>query len=76
MFLIGLLQKKKKMIRRCDDAVYSNDNIVFSNEDCNNVTFSSVDMDILSVDLNNVNLNDVNFDEDDPETIIHVRFIA
>ena len=64
------------MIRRCDDAVYSNDNIVFSNEHCNNVTFSSVEMGILSVDLNNVNLNDVNFDEDDPETIIHVRFMA
>ena len=30
-------------------------------------------MSILSADLNNISLDDVNFDEDDPETIIHVR---
>ena len=30
-------------------------------------------MGILSVDLNNINLDIVNFDEDDPETVIHVR---
>ena len=28
---------------------------------------------ILSVGFCNINLDDVNFDEDDPETIIHVR---
>ena len=33
-------------------------------------------MGILSVDLNNINLDDVNFDEDDPETITHVRLMA
>ena len=33
-------------------------------------------MDIPSVDLININLDDVNFDEDDPETIIHVILIA
>ena len=33
-------------------------------------------MGTLSVDLNNINLDDVNFDEDNPETIIHVRLIA
>ena len=33
-------------------------------------------MGILSVVLNNINLDDVNFDEDDPETIIHVRLMA
>ena len=33
-------------------------------------------MGILSVVLNNINLDDVNFDEDDPETVIHVRLMA
>ena len=33
-------------------------------------------MGILSVDLNNINLNDANFDDNDPETIVHVRILA
>ena len=32
---------------------------------------------ILVVDLDKINLdNDKNFDEDDPDTIIHLRFLA
>ena len=45
-------------------------------EDSGNVTFSSDRMGILSVNLNKINLGDVNFDEDDPETVIHVRLTA
>ena len=45
-------------------------------ENSGNVTFSSDEMGILSVVYNNINLGDVNFDEDDPETIIHVRRMA
>ena len=45
-------------------------------ENSGNVTFSSDEMGILSVVYNNINLGDVNFDEDDPETIIHVRLMA
>ena len=33
-------------------------------------------MGILSVDVNNINLDDGKFDEDDSETIIHVRRMA
>ena len=33
-------------------------------------------MGIVSVDLNNINIDHVNFDEDNPETIIHVRLLA
>ena len=33
-------------------------------------------MGIFSVDFNNTNLDDTNYDEDDPETIIHVRLLA
>ena len=38
--------------------------------------FSVMKWVILRVDLNNISLDDVNFDEDDPETIIHVRLMA
>ena len=38
--------------------------------------FFSGEMGILSVDLDKINLGNVNFDEDDPETIIHVRLLA
>ena len=33
-------------------------------------------MGLANVNLNNVSLDDVNFDDDDPETIIHVRLMA
>ena len=33
-------------------------------------------MGTLSVDLTKINLDDDNFNEDDPETIIHVRLMA
>ena len=33
-------------------------------------------MGILDIDLNCINLYDNNFDEDDPDTIIHVRLLA
>ena len=46
--------------------------ILFLNEHSGNVTFSIDEMGILSVDLT----LSVNFDEDDPETIIHVRLLA
>ena len=45
-------------------------------EDSGDVTFSSNKMGILSVDPNNNNIDDINFDENDPETIIHVRLLA
>ena len=66
----------KSMVKKLDDAVFSNDDIVFFNKDSGNVTFSSDEMRILSVDLNNINLDEANFYEDDPETIIHVRLMT
>ena len=32
-------------------------------------------MGILNIDLNNINL-DNNFEEDDPDTVIHIRLLA
>ena len=37
------------------------------------VTFSFNEMGILSIDLNNIKLSNTSSDEDDPETIIHVK---
>ena len=71
MFLIDLLQKKKKKMKIFDDAVFSNHDIVFVN-----VAFSSDGMAILRKRLSNIILNDVIFDENDPETIIDVRLMA
>ena len=33
-------------------------------------------MGILSIDLNNIDLDNSNYNEDDTETIIHVRLLA
>ena len=33
-------------------------------------------MGILNIDLNNTNLDNTNYDEDDPETIIHVKLLG
>ena len=65
-----------KMIKKLHTALYAVDDILFCDEDSGNVMFCCNEMDILSVDLNNINLDDTNYDEDDPETIIHVRFLA
>ena len=45
-------------------------------ENSGNVRFSNNKMGILTVDPNNINIDDINFDENDPETIIHVRLLA
>ena len=64
------------MIKKLDDDLFCNDDIIFVNEDSNFVTYFSDEMGIRSVDLNNINLDNANFDEDDLETIIHVRLMA
>ena len=38
--------------------------------------FFLISVGIVRVDLGNINLDDNNFDEDDPETIIHVRHLT
>ena len=74
LFLIWLATSK--MIKKIHKALFPGDDIDFFNEHPGNVTFSKDEMGIFSVVLDNVNLDDVNFDEDDPETIIHVRLMA
>ena len=44
--------------------------------DSGDTLFSCNEMNILSIDLNNINLDDTNYDEDDAETIVHIRLLA
>ena len=63
-----------KLLEKFHDA---NDDILFLNEDFNEVTFFANQIDILAVDLDKIDHDDVNnFDEDDSDTIIHVRLLA
>lgn len=55
--------------------IFSSDDKVFVNEDSDNSPYFSDDMGISTKCLN-INSDDVNFDDDDPKTIIHVRFMA
>ena len=56
--------------------LFANDDIVCVNDYAGNATFSSYEMDTLSVDLNGIMLVDFNFDENNSETIIHVKLMA
>ena len=49
--------------------MYADDNILYFNEDSGNAVFSCND-------LNNINPDDTNYNEDNPETIIHIRLLA
>ena len=65
-----------KTIKTLLNALYTDDNILYFNEDSGDVIFSCNETGILSIDLNNINLDDTNYNEDDPETIVHVRLLA
>ena len=64
------------MIKRLDYSLFVNSDIILIKENFNNLTIFCGEMDILSVDLDKINIDDTNFDEDDPETIIHVWLMA
>ena len=65
------------MLWRCYTctALYTNNGLLFLDEDSSDVTFCSNEMGILSVNLNNNNL-DNNFYDDDSDTIILIRLLA
>ena len=63
------------MIKQLFTALQTDENILCFNKDSGNVEFSCIEMDILNKYLNNINL-DNNFDEDDPDTMILIRFLA
>ena len=66
---------RSKMIKNLCTALYTDD-IHFYDKDSGNVTFLCNEMGILCADLSNINLDDTNYDEDDFETIIHIRLSA
>ena len=57
-------------------AFYADENILYFNKDSGSVVFTCYGMGILNKDLNNINFGDTNYDEDDPDVIIVVRFLA
>ena len=65
-----------KVAKKLRNSLFTDSNVIFFDKDSSNVTFSSDEMGILRVDLNDFSLDHINFDEDDLETVIHVRLIA
>ena len=67
---------QSNMIKILFTALHAEENILYFNEDSSNVVFNCNGIRNLYIDLNNTNLDDTNYDEDDPETIIHIRPLA
>lgn len=65
-----------KMLERIRHVLFSNDDIVFFDEDFRSATFFTNQMGILSVDFYKIYFDNVNFYENDLENIIHVRLLA
>ena len=65
-----------KVIKKLLTALYADDSIFYFNDDSGDITPYCNKMGILSVDLNIINLHNTNYDENDPETIFHVRRLA
>ena len=63
------------VLEKLGNALHANDDVLFYNEDFGKVTFIANQKHTLAVDLEKVNL-DNNYNEDDPDTIIHIRLLA
>ena len=64
-----------KMIEKLYTALYTDENILYFDEDFGNVEFSCSENGVLCVNLSNINLHN-NFDEDDPDAITFVRLLT
>ena len=64
-----------KIMKKFYTALYTDDGLLFSDEDSDNLTFCSNKMGILSVKQNHIVL-DNDFDKTDPATIILPRLFA
>ena len=49
---------------------YTDESILYFNEDSGNVVITCNGMGIFDTDLNNINLDDTNYDKDNPDIII------
>ena len=61
------------MINKLLTALYADNNILYFNEDSGDAIFSSNELGILGIDPNNINHDCTDYDEDDPETITHIK---
>ena len=67
----------RQKLESFDNALQTNDDILFYNRDFDKATFIANQIHILPAYVDKINLhNDHNFYEDDPHTIIHVRLLA
>ena len=64
------------MIEKLDDAVFSDDYMMFGDLESDFVTFFNEDFGPNSIILDNINLGDEYFDYCDRETINHVRLMG
>ena len=64
------------MVVKLDNAVISNDDIVFQDIDSDIATFFSIDIGLTNIKLENINLDDDKFHDYDPETTNHIRLMA
>ena len=64
-----------EIIKKIFVALCAGENILYFNEDSENVAFHCNEMVVLNIDVNNINL-DNNFDEDDPDITILMRLLA
>ena len=67
---------RSKMTKNLFTALYADENILYFDEEFGNVIIKYNEMGILNIDLNCINLDDNNFDENDPDTITHVRLLT
>ena len=66
-----------KTLEKFHDALLANDDILFFDSDFSKVTFFTNEKGILRADLGKINLNDDNnFENDEPETMIHVKLLT
>ena len=63
-----------KIIEKHDNGVFSNDDIIIGDTDSDIATFFINDIGLNSINFKNVNPG--NFEDCDPETINHVRFMS
>ena len=66
-----------KMLEKLDNALRANDDILFYDEDFEKVIIIACQRHILAADIDQINLdNDNNFEENNPDTIFHVRLLT
>ena len=64
------------MIKNLLTALYTDDDMLFFNEDSDDFIVFCNERGILSVYHNKINLDDINYDVDDVDAIIHIRLLA